>query len=488
MKIFFTMLFSDLHWKILSLLAALVLWFVGMNFSDPPQNVLVTPSLRLDNLEVLGHERIMLLNLDELRGQNIQVGVRGLRSNTDMLRTATPARLAQIMQVSIDFRAVDVDAVHDAYGEVVQQLWVSVNFLVPDYFEHVSISPSYVNVRLDAEAFENVPIDIVEHGFRTPNFQLQPITLANNRVTITGARSVLETMDSVQASVDISGILGEHDETVRLQVLDNWGRDITDRVRLSVTETTATVRVWPIQSRPIHVEGSGSLAHGFAVAGVEPVYGTFYIVGSEATLEDMEYLLVEIDWSGMSESFVYTADLAEWLPAGARLYNEDAPYVDINVTVEPIEIQLFNVPSVEVRIWGITALYEVLETGTHIPVMVSGPRSRIADMTAATIELGMDLRGLSIGTHTVPLAVSSLPQGVSVIGTPPTMRVQIHAPAVVGNDDDDDDYELFTIPPMPPPPELPYYYEEEHSDYTGDEYPPYDYYYYDTDDGEDDED
>ncbi|MCL2218134.1 MAG: CdaR family protein [Defluviitaleaceae bacterium] len=446
-KKFFSMLFSDFQWKVLSLLAALVLWLVGMNLSNPPQTISVTPRLRLDNLGILSHERVMLINEDTLREMNIQVGVHGLRSDIDILRVATPARLAQILEVSIDFRSVDIDAVHESDWASIIPLRVSTNFLESG-FEHVFIDPPYVLVHLDVVETVNLPVTVVPQGTTSLNFEVQPITLANNRVSISGSRSVLQMVESIRAFVDVTGIHSEEDMTVQLLVYDSFDNNISDMVHRSVTETTAVVRVWPVQPMDIRVRGSGTLAPGFAVAGAEPVPGVIRVVGAQDVLDELEYISIEIDWSGASGDMTLEEDLTGWLPQGVHLYRGESPYIDIYVTVEPIETRTFSIPRGEVRTWGGTALYEVVGYTPNILVLVNGPSSLVSNLTAASIGLGLDLRGLPVGTHTVPLIVT-VPPGVSFTAPLP-MMVQIHAPAVAG--DDNDDY--ITLPPLPPPPEL----------------------------------
>ena len=461
MKSIFSIIFYDFKWKALSVLAALILWLVGLNISDPSQNILVTAGLRLDNMGILSHEGLILLNEDALREHNIQVGVRGIRSYVDVIRAATPAQLAQILEVSIDFRAVDVDAVLAADGVVVLPLRVSTNFLTAGY-EHVSISDNYIYVHLDEEARVNLPVTVVEQGTTSLNFDVQPVILTNSRATVIGPRSVLQTVESIRVHVDVTGIHGEEDVIVQLLVFDEDENDITDQIQLSVTETIATVRVWPVEPMPISVRGVGTLAHGFAISGHEPLPDRIRVVGAQEILDEHDHVLVEVDWSGASESLTIAVDVAEWLPSGIYLYHDEPEEINVNVTIEPIESRTFPVPRVEMRVWGVDALHEVLGYAPNILVNISGSSSAIAAMTAANIGLGLDLRGLPVGTHSVPLAVT-LPPGVFLTSSAPAVMVQIHAPAVPAYDYEDE----------PEAPEIP--------DWLADPpYEPYEYdYYYD---------
>lgn len=468
LKKFFSMLFEDLHWKLLALFAAVIIWFVGMNMSDPHQNQSVSARLQLNNIEIMARDGIKVLNEDELRDINVLVLVRALRSDMEILRAslADPERFARIIEVSMDFRAVDSDAVKYADGVSVQRLRISPNLQLG--FEHLSISPAYIYVYLDTVAQQSFFVQMVQHGEVPPGFELQYIRPGNERVTITGARTDLQNISLVQAHVDITGLHDDVELAVPLVVLDRYGEDMTERVQLSVVSTPVSVRVWQIRQADIIVQGTGLPAQGFAVAGISYELRTAQVVGSAEDLEEFESITAKVDLARARTNITQVLTISDWLPEGVSLRQGEPYEMSVTIRIEPIEERTFVVPRGNVRSRGVVGLYQIVDDNAPIRVTISGPRSLIAALNETETELEFDLRTLPIGVHTVPLMVE-LPEGLTLVGAPPTLLVQIHETAAQENDND----EYVTISPTEPllpvePPYAPengYYYQSYEYEY-----------------------
>jgi YbbR domain-containing protein len=431
-KKIFSMLFEDFHWKLLALTAAAVIWFIGMNMSDPYRNLAVSPRLQLDNIEIMSNENIIVINEDLLREINVSVTVRALRSDLDRLRVALsdPERFAEIIGVSADFRAINPNDVFEADGVSVQRLRISPNLQAG--FEHISITPSHIDVYLDAASQQRFPVQAVQEGTVSRGYDLQHIRLDNENVRITGARTDLRAISLVQAHFDITNIHDDTEITVPLVVLDQDGNDMTERVQLNVTETTAAVRVWQVRQAYIRVRGSGSPASGFAVAGISGSMESVEIVGSAEVLENFNYLRAEIDLNGANANITHVITLSDWLPEGVSLRQGEQLTMNATARIERIEERVFTVPHGNLRSRGVVGLYQLVNNNASIRVTISGPRSIIADLGASDIIPEFDLRGLAIGVHTVPLSFE-LPPGLEPVGARPMLTVQIFEPAIANN-------------------------------------------------------
>ena len=418
--------FADFHWKLLSLLIAFVLWFVSANVNNPSVNHQFHVLLNLQNVELLNRDQIVLLNEDALRETMIQIVIRGQRREIEALAARDPYFISTMITPSIDLRAIDPSKVLHADYPITVPLDVTVN-LYPA-FEHFSIRPGYVEVQLDALVSERfmVGTDIV--GEISPGFELRNIHLVNNHVSVTGARNDVKDVASVGVQVDILGVHTVTEQIVTLTVFDHDGYDMTDRVQLSVTETTATIHVWPDNAVEILLETVGEVAPGFAVANIYFEPETVNVVALPERLEALDYIVVEIDLNHANTDFAHAIDLVPWLPDGVHLRRDTETAVGVYVTVEPIESRFFNVPRDNVRIRGFEAIYQILGDNLPIQVGASGPRSLINALEYHQIELELDLRNLYIGIHDIPLTVG-LPEGLDLFATRPVLQVQIHEPA-----------------------------------------------------------
>jgi len=447
-------IFSDFYWKLLAGALAFLLWFVGTYMFNPTQNSSVNIALEHHNIEILANENLYLLNPDALV-ELIHVGVRAPRNDLDMLTAASAARQAQMIVPSVDFRAIDLAAIMAADGPQTVRLDVSVNLYTG--FEHIFIRPSFIEVELDVITNQVFSVEPNVVGDVDSGLELRAIRLANNAVTVTGTRTNVARVEKVQVTVDIWGINYDAElPNLRLEVLDFAGNDITDYFQLSVTETTAIVPVWPIVTWPIEIVGVGYPAAGFAVEEIDIEPRQISVTGAATNLNAYDYILVEVDLDGRSESFVERIDLNDLLPTGVFLATDQESGVAAIVGIEPIIERVFSIPQDDIRVFGMGVIYDVITTGLNITVRVSGPSTQLDLMQAGDITLELDLRNRAIGVHTVTLMVD-LPEGTILAQNPPTLQVQIHEPAVLDAEEDepydhyywdgyDDDYDSYYEP------------------------------------------
>jgi YbbR domain-containing protein len=291
-----------------------------------------------------------------------------------------------------------------------------------------SISPRSVEAVLDTLIQERFSIEIERIGDAAPNFELQPINLTNIWLTISGPRSIVYSVARVVAYIDVTGLYEDEERLVTLIVYDSAGEEITDSLTLSVTETTAFIRIWPVRNVEISAHWYGESSSGFAVSGLETDRDSIYIVGPAAAIEGIPGVPIDINLDGASESYILEVDITRYLPPGAFLRRDVPETVNVTVTIEPIEQVAVQVPRDDVRILGVTAVYQIIGDTTPLNVNVLGPRSLISELTPEQISLELDLRSLGVGIHTVALYVQ-LPPGFTLGAGRPVMQVQIHSPA-----------------------------------------------------------
>ena len=426
-KRFAEFFYKDFGWKLLSLMAAVVLWLVGINMNNPMQNHTVRQRVQLNNLEILANEGLLLLNEAELRDALIQVGVRAQRNEIDFLRTAELADSVlfnEMVNISIDFRAIPADYVHAAEETVLLRLDISPNLY--HGLEHFSIRPSYVEVHLDAIARNTFPVEFIRQGEPAADSLVHSVNLANNRVMISGPRTVVREIEKVLTTVDVTGLYSDAEYNVELRVYDFDGHDITEYVTLSVTSTAASISVWPVRQLPINVEFTGEVADGFAVYSftAEPEF----VSVASSSFEDIYEFTVYADLMYADENTLKTVNLAEHLPQGMVLVHEDRPNVSVLINIEPLDTNTIRVPSGNLRVSHVQAIYQKLTEVTAYQITVRGPRSLMQNLTASDISLDLNLAGLSVGIHNVSLTVT-VPDGLTVISPPPQIQIQIETPA-----------------------------------------------------------
>ena len=419
---------QDIKWKLLSLTLAILLWLVGTNMNNPTQNRQYTLPLGLHNIDILGRDGLVLLNQGDISTQ-VRVGIRATRNDLDNLSRYPMSRQREIIVPSIDFRTINLADVQEADGPLQISLPISVS--ATEEFEHVSVHPNHINVVVDVLETISLPVITIVEGEVDSGGELRPISLANSAVTISGGRTIVESIYGVFVSVEVWGQQeGSVIDNLPLMVLNHAGDNITNQLQLSVQATSATISIWPFRTVNVDVVPTGELAPGFVLA-EEITFApeTVSIMGPENIVNNIETITVEVDKTAMAEDFTREIDVADWLPPGIMLAEtENNTAITVDVYVEPIERRSFSVPVDNVRIRGFAAIYQILGDAATINVEVSGASALVSALGPEEIALDIDLRNLGIGVHFVPITVD-LPEGISLFQAPGTLQVQIHEPA-----------------------------------------------------------
>ncbi|MCL2187326.1 MAG: CdaR family protein [Defluviitaleaceae bacterium] len=434
--------YTDLQWKLLAVGLSVILWLVSMAVLDPEQNRSYQSQLSLDNYAILYNENVVVLN-DDIFSKQVIVGVRAPESYHNLQNE-------MLIRSSIDFRAVVGRDVHNATEPIELLLPVSVN--LPYGFNLLHITPQEVTVVLDAHVRMTFPVEIAGIGAVGAGVELQSITPANNFVTLIGARSVIDQVVRVQVIAELHGLTESTTRIARLIAYDIEGNEMNDRLEFSVTETTLSIEVFPIQRALIMPEITGTLASGFAVADIFTIPDAVYIVGTADRLAQVEHIAPAFNLEGENENFERVIAIAEFLPEGIHLAQGEMLGAYLHVTVEPIREGTFTISRGNIGVFGY-AQYTVLNDPSNVTIRASGAASVIAGLTANDITVHMNLRGLPIGTHRVPLQVI-LPAGIRLVGNPPALEVQIHEPAAPNGNNDEVEPPIY-VPDPDLPPDIP---------------------------------
>jgi len=429
--------YTDLHWKLISLGLAFVIWFVAMNLHDPSENASFPIPLQIVNLAYMERDNLVLVNEAELRGMTINLGIRGLRSAFEDLDAGD-------LIVYIDMRTVNISEALASDVPITELLTVNTN-LLPG-FELQYVRAANVAVELDWRVTAPFTLQIEDIGQVRDGYELRSLRPDNLMVSVIAAREVINAIDHVKIEVDLEALDDNDNIDASIMVIDQYGEDITHRViELSINTTTVRAQVLPVRSVELRVEQVGEMASGFIVSEIRPTELFIDVVGNVEILDEIEYISIEFDLDGLGESIERPINIADFLPSGVFLSESTPEEITISVDVEPIQRRTLFVPRRDVRTIGYGVYHTTIGDPANIRVVVNGPQSTVGAMNVNALRVELDLRGLPVGIHWVPLTVA-LPFGVSLAEPMQSLQVQIFEPAL----DEPDDY-IPEVTPYPSP-------------------------------------
>ncbi len=389
-------LFKNLGFKILSLLFAVILWYVGLNIVNPPLIQTFTVPLTIVNKESITTNGFVLLNEKELTQATVDVRIRASRSEIQALSRASRGVIAKI-----DLKPIEI-SLSPALGEPMPAT-VQIDAGLTSY-DLINIYPNHVNVYLDKLIEKSFDIELdITGSFAEGYLNLQPYEPLP-QVTLKGAMSVIDNVSKVCINIDAAGASSNIVQNYPISIVSKDGRDIKNLITTDISNVDLILPVYYKSTVPVNVTTSGASALGYRVSRVQvypekvDICGPKYIV-ENITGIDLPPVSVQDATTDISESFV----LADYLATeGIYLVDDKLTDARVSVTVEKedlleISISMSNViktnipqntilpASVDVRLWGLKRDFDEIDT--------------------KSILAAIDLSGLRPGTNKVPVRV-----------------------------------------------------------------------------------
>ena len=422
--------FQNIGLRILSIVLAVILWVVVNNVNDQiGQMTISNLTVRLRHTNEITDDGKVYTVLDSTDVVPV-VTVRASRSIIDSLDSSNIVATADVEDMTDD-------------GQI------KINYYSTKYDSEIaSITGSiqYVKLSVEERSTSSFVLKTTTSGDVADGYQVGTITPEQNQIRVSGPQSVVESIESAVANVDVSGATGNISTYSNIRLLDADGNQVdTTNLTMNITSVKISVAVNPISSVPIIAQYTGSPAAGYMLSGVLTIDpDTVELSGKSTVLSTVQSIVIPagvIDISGRTETFTTTVDITPYLPDGTSFADAD---FDGNVTVtigieagENVQVSetlsditLANVPEgYEAQILSAS---DGTSTGTQsVTFTFSTLSSDAASVQAAEINPTVDVGALlenvnssdysGIYTATVDIAE---PDNATLLGTV-TARIQI---------------------------------------------------------------
>ena len=398
--------YKDIHWKLLALGLAFIVWLVGVNVNNPVELV----SYGNIPLNIIGRDQItqnnlVLLNDQQLTNSPISVSVRATRSNHALINAARAERI----QASIDLGTINFEQVFEA--DDIVRIPMDVNVFIHENYVTRLPAPSTVELVLDRHEDRLLPINVDVFGNPAEGFENQTYTHSPRVVRLFGARSVLDQVADVWVRVYINDASYTVEEPRPLVVYSSDRQDITDRVNLSVQSTNVIVPIYPYADVPLGVSTVGSAMPGFMATEIIIDPPIISVLGDAETIADLNTIMLgSVDVTMANQSFEYPFDIRRALTGtGLSLRSGVPSEATVSVVIERVISRNFQLPLENLSVSGYVRPYTI-ETEGPLTLTLRGRESVINTLNLSQIGASADLTGLGAGTHRVQVNVVTPPR------------------------------------------------------------------------------
>lgn len=386
---------KDLVLKILSVLIAILIWFVVMDKDNPfEERTLSVP---------------LTSNAEVLQTNNLQIVGTQIPTSIDI---KIKGRRQKIMGVtSNDFQAaIDLSDVTESGSE-------TITVSPPKYLGDKDIlisamSPASLDLRFERIIGKQYPVNVEYTGKLPSGYELVNLKVEPNNVILEEKESSISKIDKVVAMINLDEIKNNKEIVMKGTVLDNNGqplRQFEGKVPLIITFDIA-------KKVPVVAATKGQPLVDWYLKEVKYSLPAIRVIGAKGTLDGLLNIGSEpVDISEKSGSFKTSLSLI--LPKGLTVLKEDTEQLTAEVILERYQSRSITIPSNMISIYesdpsGVNA-YRVSDE--NVTITVKGRVEAFNSVLNSSIKLSVNVSGLNQGEHAVPLVVI-LPNGLSLVG------------------------------------------------------------------------
>ncbi len=384
-----TRLTHNLGLKILAVLFAVAMWMAVVNLDDPSINKAFTVAVTVENESyITAMNQYYEIDRDS---SNVTFNVMGKRSYVDDLSSS-------------DFKAV-ADMSQLIQGENGNDNTVAVEITALRHASQLTIARRTQKIKVNLEKLmsQSYVIEAGTQGKPADGYALGDMEVMPNLLRVSGPEAVVSQIDTVKASIDISGMSTEITDRAVPVLLDKK-KETVDPTRLKMSLDMVTVKVDILLEKtvPIKANYSGVPAHGFEVVAAETDPESITIKGRSDVLNAISEITIPknvITVDGVDEKFDQQVDITQYLPEGVSLSNSTQASVTVEVDVEELERRVFTVPSSNIEVDNLPEGCRIKYASRDVDIIIYGLRDDLDALQAEELHPILDVAGMAAGSH-----------------------------------------------------------------------------------------
>ena len=390
---------NNLGFKILAVFFAFTLWLFVYNLDDPTKTKTLTVNVEIenrDNLENMGKY------YEVLEGSNkVSFSVTAVRSILDKLDESDFTATANLDQIVIEedgtigTAPIEIECTANVNENAIKLRAMSKTLRLA--LEDLMIKQFVVSAKATGDVAEGYALGSVQ-------------VTAPNVLKVSGPKSIVQSISSVVATIDVSGMSEAWTSYRPTPVLyDKDGKEV-DTTRLTLSDNTVNVSAEILNTKEVTivVKPAGIPAEGYTVTSIKSNPSTILLKGSKSLLNTINTIDIPenlLSVEGKAEDVKATVDVTEYIPEGVSLVNPEGASVEITVKIGKIKEKVFSISTENIIVTGLSTQSKLEFALTSVAVHVSGLEEDIAKLSNESISGSIDVTDLPIGIHEVELVL-----------------------------------------------------------------------------------
>ncbi len=402
-------LFQNIPLKIVSVLVAVILWFVIMSFADP------------STTRTINYIPVSLIN-----DQIIADGGKAYTVDGNLYASVHVTGKNSIVTklTASDFTAVaDISKMYDLTGQVPVEIICHRSDVTASQLEPVTRSIHIVTEDIRTKQF-TVEVDV--EGKLADGLQLGSISLNPNRVIVRAQGSVMDKIARAAVGININGISEPTSFETDIVLYDAEGQPLnfSSEKNFSQNVQTVTVKteVFSVKTLPIvyTVQNQNLVEEGFRFTGAELSVSAVQVSGLKSRLAELSQIVIpegRLDVKGADADRSVTISLISLLPDAITIVNKSDEILTVTLKVEQLKTQTYDLIN-QIQIINRDPNYEYTVTDKRLTVFFRALKEDFNHFSVDQVTVTLDAAALNPGTHYVPLKITVADSVFEVVNMP----------------------------------------------------------------------
>lgn len=345
---------ANIGLKIASVFFSIVLWMVGNSIGNPTttQSFYNVP-VKLENTGAITESGRVYEVLDDTDVIN-KVTIRGPRSVVNSLSAENIVATADVSSIS-SLDTVSIHLTTDVYQ---------------DQINSIIGSSDTVKLRIDNKKTKALVLSTKVVGSVSEGYMVGDVSTEQNLVRISGAESVVDTIEKAVAEIDVSGFTSDIGTNAEIKLYNSDGKIITDAgINQNIKSVAVKVTILQTKDVPVIFGTQGDPIMGYQETGViETDKETVRLSAKNSVLKNINSIEIPdeaIDITGKKETFTVDVDIREYLPDNVQLVNPEDAKLQVTVYIEAEIAKRLELKDSSIRVTNLPDGYEASISGVE---------------------------------------------------------------------------------------------------------------------------
>lgn len=380
-------LFHNFWLKLLSVVAAVVVWLLIINISDP----IVTETYSDIPVKIINEDIITSkgYRYSIVSGETTDVKVKGKRSVVRNLKDSGFSAVADLNQLSTMYLA---------------QISVKYNDLEDSEIIEITPKTDAVSIKLEESVTEPFNIRVVQKGEVKEGYTVISTDLSTNVVQVTGSKTQIGNIKEIVVEIDVTDKKDSFEINAMPVAYDVEGEAVDSmKISYNLEEIMAAVTIYPVKEVALEFSTIGNPARAHRISGVEFAPTSVFVAAPQERLDVISRISIPWDVSGIEESVDANIVLNDELTDSFRdryVLVDPLLNVGLKINVIPLSIKDISISDKDIELRYLEDEYECTFNSTmNITMRLIGTDEELAEITLEDIHPYISFAGTDEGSY-----------------------------------------------------------------------------------------